>query len=290
MAAPVKAPLRTSGIEWSQSMGSKIEVALADQFVGMAGRDLVIASVASVGLNMEAPEGGVMWRVHCDDYVFEAGLQDGSFYLRRNGQEARTKATAGRIEACSVLFTWSPEWLRVSLTARIAGGDGSASFVDRHELRTPPCLAPNRLIGWARETMLAPVTAYPTEADFRDTVLTAISLLGDTISMTGMQRSFWDAQRDGNSVIARRPKTEPECLPLIHALLASVAIQKSLEIAPEHPSGSGALDFLITGPLTNQERAKACVEFKMAHNDRLEHGLLTQLPEYMRANASDFGI
>jgi hypothetical protein len=47
---------------------------------------------------------------------------------------------------------------------------------------------------------------------------------------------------------------------------------------------------LFTAPLTSGETVPVCVEFKHAHSQDLFHGLREQLPAYMWAKGSDFGI
>jgi hypothetical protein len=77
-----------------RAVGRDVTVVLADQLLGNAERDFVIAPIASLGFTIPTPEYGVFWRVQCDDYSFETGQRedDHSFYIRRNGHEARTVA------------------------------------------------------------------------------------------------------------------------------------------------------------------------------------------------------
>jgi hypothetical protein len=66
---------------------------------------------------------------------------------------------------------------------------------------------------------------------------------------------------------------------------------KNLEVSPEHQNAGGRWDFLLTGTLTTGETVPVCVEFKHAlSGEDLFHGSVEQLPAYVRAKGSDFGI
>ena len=95
---------------------------------------------------------------------------------------------------------------------------------------------------------------------------------------------------EGPKFKCRTPKRETEIHPTIHALLFDIAIAQNFEVSPEHQIGGGQLDFLFTAPLTSGKTVPVCVEFKHAHSQDLFHGLREQLPAYMRAKGSDFGI
>ena len=105
-----------------------------------------------------------------------------------------------------------------------------------------------------------------------------------------MRDPFWDIIREGNKIVKRLPKSEPHVQPTIRGLLSDIALAKNLEIYPEHPIASGNLDFYFSGTLTSGKSVGVCVEFKNAHSTRLEDGLISQLPTYMRAKGCDYGV
>ena len=61
------------------------------------------------------------------------------------------------------------------------------------------------------------------------------------------------------------------------------------QIILEFKSGIGDLDFLFIAKLKNEGFAYFCVEFKNAHSDKLEDGLLKQLPTYMNNKKAQYG-
>jgi hypothetical protein len=73
-------------------------------------------------------------------------------------------------------------------------------------------------------------------------------------------------------------------------MLSDIALVQNLEVSREYPTAGGQLDFLFTAPLRTGQIIPVCVEFKHAHSSDLLHGLLVQLPAYMQAKGSDFGI
>lgn len=64
---------------------------------------------------------------------------------------------------------------------------------------------------------------------------------------------------------------------------------KNIEVFPEHQTGVGNLDFLLVGDIENIGRCYFCIEIKLAHSQDLEHGLVEQLPSYMRSLRSRYG-
>ena len=55
----------------------------------------------------------------------------------------------------------------------------------------------------------------------------------------------------------------------------------NIEVIPEHKTGEGNLDFLFIGYVEGQGMSRFCAEFKLAHSQDLNKGLLQQLPAYM---------
>jgi hypothetical protein len=90
--------------------------------------------------------------------------------------------------------------------------------------------------------------------------------------------------------MAAQPKKETDIHPSVMGLLSYIELAKNLEITREFPIGGGQLDFLISGRLTSGEAAYACMEVKHAHSRHILNGLLTQLPAYMKAKESDYGL
>ena len=119
----------------------------------------------------------------------------------------------------------------------------------------------------------------------------AIQSIEDKVATLGLQNPFWNITYKGARITSRQPKRETDIHPTIHGLLFDVALAKNLEIVPEYPVAGGRLDFLMSGVLKTGKIVSVCVEFKLAHSGSdLLHGLLKQLPAYMQAKGSDYGI
>ena len=129
---------------------------------------------------------------------------------------------------------------------------------------------------------------YKDKDEFLQEINGAILSIQDQINESNTYFAFWDIQRSGREFIAKISKTELNIHPTLKALLLKLPIANFFEIISEYETGSGQLDFLISGILKNNERVSACVEFKYEHNNRLNEGLKNQLPEYMKNKGHRF--
>lgn len=217
-----------------------------------------------------------------DDFCTEIVLRNGKAFLHRNGQTVSVDLAVSD----SGWFTGSAflgvSWSTTSLI--IAAGRHRRLEVD--ECPTHFTLPPRSLADWARRQSLIPTVTYENKRVFQDTVLNGLRSLAEKIRESGMHHAFWDGRQVGN----RKPKLEIHCHPTIHALLHDFSMQKNLDVVREETIGSGSVDFTIKGTLASGERVQACVEVKNAHSDDVEHGLHTQLPEYMRRKSTDIGF
>ena len=234
------------------------------------------------------PEGAILTMV-ADGFEHNASLRNGNLELRRNGfvaslplsvsaQEHIDEANRVPLECpCHIALTWSPTTISVAVN-----GNGTS-------VTTPKTLPPNSLIGWARQQAIIPVIKYKTHRHFADEILNGLAGLQDKIATSRMEPAFWDFTYDGRRIVTRSPKRETQVHPTIHGLLHDLAIAKNLEVHPEASSGAGRMDFLITGTLDDGTIVKACIEFKNAHSEDVLHGMVRQLPSYMRTHATDVG-
>ncbi len=126
--------------------------------------------------------------------------------------------------------------------------------------------------------------------EFYIQIILSLQSITDKVKNVDMVNAFWDDQYEGRKIITRKPKREPNVKSTIQGLLYDIAILKNIEIIPEYPIGGGLLDFLMLGQIEENGMGSVCIEFKHAHSDDLEHGLIKQLPAYMRAKGTDYGI
>lgn len=241
---------------------------------------------------------GYLFKVVSPDYHLEVGFTENDFYIARNNQRLEMSIEpykrAGHVNCYAF---WQPSELGLlildkSYAEAVSSGADAIAEIERRKkiLRTPPTLPQNSLITWARKMDIAPTVTYDSPSHFYQEVTFALQSIPDKVATVGMFNAFWDITYDGARIISRKPKREPDILPIIHSLLFDIATAKNFQVSPESQIGKGRLDFLISGYLKTGETAKVCVEFKHAHSHELEEGLLKQLPAYMRTVGCDFGL
>ncbi len=266
-------------------------------------RDLIEASGTLVFWTnysqLGASKQGYLFRLTADNYYLEVGFTETSFYIARNESKLEAPIPTDRPnEYVNCYAMWQPTKLSVSMLdksydeAVSSGADAVTEIENRtKEIKTPPLLPPNSLITWARKQAIVPTIVYDSLSHFYQEVVSALQSIPDKAKTANIYNAFWNITYRGLFEIApRKPKREPDIVALVHGLLFDVATAKHFEVSPQYPLGGGELDFLISGHLKTGETANVCVEFKHAHSNRLRHGLLKQLPEYMQTKGSDFGI
>jgi len=242
---------------------------------------------------------GYLFKVTAEKYYLEVGFAESSFYMTRNELKVKasisTQIPDGYVNCYAM---WQPTKLSLLMLdksygeAVSSGADAITEIESRRKvLETPPTLPPNSLITWARREAIVPIATYDSLSHFYQEVTFALQSIPDKATTANIYNAFWDITYRGPFEIApRKPKREPDIVSVIHALLFDVAIAKNFEVSPQYPLGGGKLDFLISGHLKTGETVNVCVEFKHAHSNKLENGLLKQLPKYMQTKGCDFGI
>lgn len=87
-----------------------------------------------------------------------------------------------------------------------------------------------------------------------------------------------------------KPKHEIDIAPTLYILILSLCEKAGLEINYEVGCTSGRIDLLVSGMIEKIGICNICIEIKKAHSSNLEHGLLSQLPEYMDKKGAIYGI
>jgi len=273
-----------------------IEIAPLLQEQGMTPFD-VMQSVATAEFILRPSLGGWLFKLKSPRYNFELGFMRDTLYLVRNS--ARLERAVNMNEFAHYFVMWQPTELRVVVLDRtygeaIASGADITQEIEHRSSRcaTPATLPPNSLIEWARERLLLPIKTYKSVGDFNSEVVFSLQSIPDKVNaINDLYTAFWNfTYGPQGKIIARLPRQEPHIHPIIHGLLRDIAIAKSFNISSEYEIAGGDLDFLISGVLDTGKMKSVCVEFKNAHNPRLRHGLLKQLPKYMRAEGCDFGV
>jgi hypothetical protein len=283
----------------------EVLVEIAPQIRGrITSRDLIKAEATILivvnGSQIGGHTPGILFRLVSNSYYLEAGFTGTQFYIARNCDklEMTLQPAYKPTSYFRVFATWSPTELSLDCKALMADSmladpTGKAEEIGRKRkvLKTPITFPPNSLINWARDESIVPVTTYGSVETFNEVVTSSLfQSIQDKVSTLGLSNPFWDITYDGAKIISKKPKREIDIHPTIRGLLFEIVLAKNIQIYPEYPIAGGQLDFLVSGNLNDGSAVNACIEFKHAHSRDLLHGLLNQLPAYMRAKGCNFGL
>lgn len=235
-------------------------------------------------INYENLSKGRFFLVTTNSYCLELVMTDDTVVLTRNNIHVITKLApnGSRVGYFLLEVLWTPTKLGVTINDK--SGKRENSVV------TPTTFPPHILQEWARREALFPTVTYESPTALFEAVLDQLQQLRNKIVNTNAINGFWNIGYEGNTIVFREPKRETDIHPQIRLLLYDIELIKSLQIVPEYPIGTGELDFLITGRITEGQIVNVCLEFKLAHATDLAHGIQKQLPEYMVRRQTDFGI
>lgn len=288
---------RPKGIDGKSVVAEQISIEIAPFLQGQITQVDLMSPIGSLAFWNSASTKGTLFSLKAPGYELEAGVSGDGLYIRRNTVVAKSPVAASD-ELVNYFVTWAPTFLR-SVAFDHEFHQLSKEEIDAleltssrwwNEIGTPPTLPPISLIAWAREQAMLPVVSYASAASAFEAVVLALQGINDTVETVGMQNSFWDIGREGNRIVSKVPKYEPDIQHAMHACFLHTAMAKTLEVAPEHPTGGGNVDFLFSAPLDRGGMTRVCVEVKRAHSADLVHGLTEQLPNYMRSKGCVHGV
>lgn len=230
--------------------------------------------------------GGVIFVINDTEFLFSSYISNQSIFLQRNDVIANISLeNTPENKKINIYCMWS--YTRLTLVWQY--GPNKEDQIKKM-VQTEPSAPSNSLVKWARSQNLVSVLFYPNEESFRSKVHSCLLSIKDKINEAAGYSQFWNIRYDKNSIISREPKKETEVHPTIKCLLSDQSLLSSFEVIPEFKTGVGNLDFLIIGKTENGDTSKICIEFKNAHSDDLSHGLLVQLPKYMKSCQAEYGI
>ena len=133
------------------------------------------------------------------------------------------------------------------------------------------------------------------ESDFLRAISTTFTELKHYIEDRRWTEPFWDeaheVEFDGNKYKTLPvPKTESKIQPTLHIFFQRSLCPLGIHVLRETDEGIGKLDFKFLITIKRNIPVNICAEFKLAHNEQLEHGLTKQLPLYLKASPSKAGI
>jgi hypothetical protein len=251
-------------------------------------RDLIQA-IGSFMVKIVPQGEGLLFRAISVGYLLEIGFTEQSFYILRNNDRLETPIKSGNI----ICFAeWHPTHLKALVLANSEARLSDPELVARETktLQTSTTIPPYSLVDWARKLSIVPMATHASQVDFNQTVTDSLLSIPDKVATLGLQNAFWDRTYEGKKIVSQRPKSEPDIQPTIHGLLYDICLAKNIQVSREYVVAGGQLDFLFSGHLNTGSTVEVCVEFKHAHSQDISHGLLEQLPAYMRAKGCDFGL
>ncbi|MGF6570060.1 hypothetical protein ABH945_002171 [Paraburkholderia sp. GAS333] len=223
---------------------------------------------------------GYFFRVEHPDFSLSFGYENGDFVLRRNGYEVRFPAIQGEIDGVfhTVKAAWGVDSLKLGANGLVA------------TTKTPYTVPPTSIVRQAKLENLMPSEIFDSLESFRGRVHNCFATLCDKVEESLSTDIYWNVVKDGKKIIIRKPKDETEIQGNLHALLYDQFLAQSIEVIPEARNSRGRLDFSLLANVKGVGIDRIAVEFKHAHSNDLEHGLLSQLPDYMHSIRAKYGI
>ena len=133
------------------------------------------------------------------------------------------------------------------------------------------------------------------ETDLLKAISDAIAELKHFVENKRWIEPFWDDVRDveldGKKIkLPAIPKKETKIQPTLYMFFYHMLKPYGIHVLRETDEGIGKLDFKFMITIESHIMLHICAEFKLAHSLKLEHGITVQLPLYLRANRSTFGL
>ncbi|HTH48868.1 MAG TPA: hypothetical protein VMB21_15245 [Candidatus Limnocylindria bacterium] len=219
-------------------------------------------------------------------WYFNIGITQGRLVIQRPGAEVSVDAEwcRGRRLPPTVLYSWTLDSLRLTFGTHADHWDHPQVVAEAEPVPPPP-----GLIRWVREQEMTSVDEFASEEEFAVRVHSSLQRFEERLRPVLNRDFFWDLQRKGNRITARRPKRETDIQAALHAMLVDHMLLSNIDVQPEARSPAGSVDFQFTGSLRGGGRCRLCAEFKSAHSPDLVTGLAGQLRSYMDAAGTVHG-
>lgn len=247
-------------------------VTIADPFksLGTTAQDL-LPSEGFAQVELELRSARPCWFFDVDDgdrFRFSMRIEGRSLVLERNGH--RCEVPVPTTSPAIIQFYWTPTMLslRTNETPEVTRS-------------TPSTAPPLAFVRELRRQGRLELASFASEAMFRSDVVALFQEIQSKVYDKGSVSQFWNG---------KRPKSEPELQPVLETLMSDQALDRKIDVHREVKAAGGELDFLFTGALQDGTSVRLPIECKLAHASDIEHGISTQLPEYMRALGCEFGV
>ncbi len=239
-----------------------------------------------------------LFLIRYEDFIFSLVFNNGNILLNRckNVIEHKIRATNPN-EKIKIKIVFEPNKMGILVGDNIlfaelaklsSESDKDKFLMSQYSHATfSPIYPPNSMLKWVRKEKLISVTEYNSYGELSDSVSSMIVSIENKIKDSNMYSAFWDKNKEKS---LQTPKKETEIHRIFLGLIQDECLLKSLDINHEGTSGSGNLDFYISGFVKNSGIKGVCLEVKHAHSQKLKNGLTRQLPSYMKTKGADFGI
>lgn len=252
--------------------------------------ELGIVHFPSPGIRMN------IFKVEANDYSFEAFILNSKLIMQREGIFAEMKIPYVppkylKYARSVLLIHWSQEKFGASIVTKfvvdgelvsdenIVNSTQSNTFQkDTNFMYVPEHVEEDLRLAGGEEKKV-----YKSSQELFFTVKEILDSVAKAAEKCKL--SFW------NNIDAKNktPKKEPDNHGLINSLLFPYLICKHIKLTHEVEAAGGNLDFLLTGENASGQNINVALEVKNAHED-VKQGLWEQLPAYMKATKSEYGI
>lgn len=257
----------------------------ADQATGMAVSNL-LSNVGTLHALWLPGGHGDIFRVNGHGYEHCLWVDGTKVYFKRN-QHLASRPINFPDQSCHIALSWKIDRFQLAIFSDQEVGDDNVC----ETVPTPEGIyVPNTLVTWARQKHKLEKKTFQSIEEAVSVVLEAKQQTEQRIRDSNMYSLFWDFDRTSGPKNPPKPKREPQSFGGIIGLLQDDAVIKGYTVVPEGGASSGKLDAHVIASLADGRQAKIAIEAKNAHSPDLEHGLMDQLPEYMRAIDADYGI
>ena len=204
-------------------------------------------------------------------------------FIRRNNLYQHSEIYRGK-DCCHVAIQWDSD----SIACGVIPMTNASDSMNQHMkgVRTPFTVPPLELVHLLRTEHLLVNSAFRTPDAFFATVIDSLYLCEADIRRHGGEQFIWT--KDGNP--NKKPLNEPEISRYVAGFLSSHGAARNFDVTCESIAGTGNLDFHVVAPIQEQGMVKIAIEAKKANHQDIEHGLKTQLPEYMARIGTKYGI
>lgn len=240
-------------------------------------------------------EKGLYWLMVSKPYhLFVCGFERNIFFLRRNNNISEMYDVNFKLNdlpngPCIVQIAWGVDFISLDLSIGDKNKpDELKVFTER--ISTTPSYPPLELIRWVDKQNLIEKHEYKSEVEFRNKIIAIIKGLQEKINISSNINEFWNIIKEGNSIVKRIPKDETDIQAAIIRMISDQLTLANIFVSPEYDTGIGKVDMIFSAQVIEQGICSIVIEIKNAHSKDLKDGLNIQLPLYMKAKKSKYGI